>query len=128
MSFNPDARNRDVDQGAAASTDYLVETKDGVTSLTPRRQTRRRVMQGAAAAAVAAGAVYLKPSFHSFGVPVALAASGTCGGLIPYGQPGCTGPLDTTSNCCQDSPNNIPTICKDFGAGNICCDAISVCL
>ena len=74
------------------------------------RPTRRRVIQGIAVGAAAAGAVYIKPSFRSIGVPVALAASSaptnTCS---PYN------PCTTDSDCPSGQICDLAGCCKDSG-------------
>ena len=81
------------------------------------RASRRRLIQGAAAAAAAVGAVYVKPSFHSFSLAVALAASGA-----PPPACGNTGdPCSIDSDCCSGN------VCKsEFGFG-VCCPPGQIC-
>lgn len=84
----------------------------------PERTSRRRLIQGAAVGAAAASAVYVKPSFQSFGLPTALAASG-----------GPTGGLPNSSACIQDS-DCASNYCKDessVGMGYVCCDPGGFC-
>lgn len=83
------------------------------------RTSRRRLIQGAAVGAAIVGAVYVKPGFRSFGLPVALAGSSapvtSCG--VDYDT--CT----TDNDCCGGYH------CKDetsLGYGFICCKE-SVC-
>ena len=75
-----------------------------------QRATRRRVIQGIVSGAAAAGAVYVKPSFLSFGIPFALAASSapvnTCS---PYKS--CT----TDSDCDSGQICDLAGCCKDNG-------------
>lgn len=73
------------------------------------RTTRRRLIQGAAAGAAAVGSLYVKPSFRSFGVPVALAASG----LV------CTPACDTYFHL--DGTPCTDCYCKDSGGGVAAC-------
>lgn|SRR5579859_897600 len=64
------------------------------------RTTRRRLIKGAAVTAAAAGALYVKPDLRSFGLPVALAASGGPG-LGALCDP-CTSNADCASGFCKD--------------------------
>lgn len=92
---------------------------------TPKKQleeehaSRRRFVQGTAVTAAALGAMYVKPAFNSFGVPVALAASGPppppnpCSTLSPTS---CNG----TSSCGVD-PTGLPCFCFTTTEGTVQC-------